>query len=122
MEKGETVIQYEPFKEIVIMECNRFPTPDDLARFASIATGGKPTGVYWAGGVAFIYYPIPVATEAAAKSLIEEKRVYWAFVSFALMPEYQPKIETKEKIIVPVIDMSTSRLFRKVAQWLKGWS
>jgi len=122
MEKGETVIRYEPFKEIVIMECNRFPTPDDLARFASVATGGKPTGVYWAGGVAFIYYPIPVATEAAAKSVIEEKRVYWAFVSFALMPEYQPKIETKEKIIVPVIDMSTSRLFRKVAQWLKGWS
>jgi len=122
MEKGETVIRYEPFKEIVIMECNRFPTPDDLARFASIATGGKPTGVYWAGGVAFIYYPIPVATEAAAKSVIEEKRVHWAFVSFALMPEYQPKIETKEKIIVPVIDMSTSPLFRKVAQWLKGWS
>ncbi len=120
MDKDETAIRYEPFKEVAIMECNRFPTPDDLARFASVATGGKPTGIYWAGGVAFIYYPIPVNTEAAAKSLIEQKKVYWAFVSYALMPEYQPKIETKERIIVPVIDMSTSPLFQKVTGWLKG--
>jgi hypothetical protein len=120
MEKSETAIRYEPFKEVAIMECNRFSTPDDLARFASVATGGKPTGIYWAGGVAFVYYPIPVNTEAAAKSLIEEKKVYWAFVSYALMPEYQPKIETKERIIVPVIDMSTSPLFQKVTRWLKG--
>jgi len=122
MKKSETAIRYEPFKEVVIMECNKFPTPDDLARFASIATGGKPTGIYWAGGVAFIYYPISVTTETAAKSLIEEKRVYWAFVSYALMPEYNPKIETKERFIVPVIDMSTSPLFQKVTQWLKGQS
>jgi len=119
MKESESVIRYEPFREIIIMECNRFPTPDDLARFASVATGGKPTSIYWAGGVAFVYYPVPVATEAAAKSLIEEKKVHWAFVSYTLMPEYHPKIETKEKIIVPVIDMSTSPLFQKVAQWLK---
>ena len=119
MKKSESVIRYEPFKEIIIMERNRFPTPDDLARFASVATGGKPTGIYWAGGVAFVYYPVPVATEAAAKSLIEEKKVYWAFVSYTLMPEYHPKIETKEKFIVPVIDMSTSPLFQKVTQWLR---
>lgn len=120
MKESKSVIRYEPFKEIVIMECNRFSTPDDIARFASIATGGKPTGIYWAGGVAFVYYPVPIATEAAAKSLIEEKKVHWAFVSYTLMPEYTPIIETKEKIIVPVIDMSTSPLFQRVGQWLKG--
>lgn len=120
MKESKSVITYEPFKEVVIMECNRFPTPDDIARFASVATGGKPTGIYWAGGVAFVYYPVPIATEAAAKSLIEEKKVHWAFVSYTLMPEYTPIIETKEKIIVPVIDMSTSPLFQRVGQWLKG--
>lgn len=116
----KVTISYEPFKEIVIMECTRFPTPDDLARFASIAAGGKPTGTYWAGGVAFVYYPVSTTTEAAAKSLIEKKKVYWSFVSYTLMPKYRPKIETKERIIVPVIDMSSSSLFQKVAQWLKG--
>jgi len=114
-----TVVRSEPFKEIVIMEYNRFPTPDDLARFANIAAGGKTSGLYWANGVAFIYYPLPTTTDIAVKAVIEEKRVYWAFASYALMPEYRPLIETKEKIIVPVIDMSTSPLFQKVAQWLK---
>ncbi len=119
--ESESIISYDPFKKIVVMECNRFTTPDDLARFANIATGGKLTGVYWAEGVAFIYYPLPANTETAAKSLIEEKKVYWAFVNYALMPEYRPTIETKERIIVPVINMSTSHLFEKVAQWLKNW-
>jgi len=115
----ETVVRYEPFKEVVVMECTRFSTPDDLARFVNIAAGGKPSGIYWSDEVAFIYFPVPTSTETAAKSVIEQKRVYWAFLSYALMPQYKPKIGTKEGIIVPVIDMSTSPLFQKVARWLK---
>lgn len=114
------LVRYEPFKEVVILECTRFPTPDDLARFANITAGGKPTGIYWAQGVAFVYYPIPSTTEVAAKAIIEEKRAYWAFVSYALMPHYRPLIETKERIIVPVIDMSASDLHQKVSMWLKN--
>ncbi len=113
------MIKGESFKEIIVMEQNRFETVDDLARFANIAVGGKTTGVYWANGIVFIYYPLPTSTDVAAKALIEEKKVYWAFVSYALMPKYMPIIETKERIMVPVIDMSTSTLFKKVAQWLK---
>lgn len=114
----DVMVRSEPIREIVIMEQTRFPSPDDLARFANISAGGKTAGIYWANGVMFIYYPLPTTTEVAAKAIIEEKKVYWAFVSYALMPEYRPLIETKEKIIVPVINMSTSPLFRKVAQWL----
>jgi hypothetical protein len=115
----DPIIKGESFKEIIVMEQNRFKTVDDLARFTNIAVGGKTAGVYWANGIVFIYYPLPTSTEVAAKALIEEKKVYWAFVSYALMPKYIPIIETKERIMVPVIDMSTSTLFRKVAQWLK---
>jgi hypothetical protein len=113
------VVKGESFKEIIVMEHTRFNTVDDLARFANIAVGGKTTGVYWANGVVFIYYPLPTSTEVVAKALIEERKVFWAFVSYALMPQYKPIIETKERIMVPVIDMTTSPLFRKVAQWLK---
>jgi hypothetical protein len=35
------------------------------------------------------------------------------------MPKFQPIIETREKMIVPVVDMSTNPLIRKVALWLK---
>lgn len=115
----EINISYEPFKEIVIMEYMRFKTPDELARFLNVAAGGKPTGVYWANGVSFFYYPMASTTEIATKVLVEEKKVYWAFVGYAVMPEYRPIIETKEKIMVPVIDVSSSSLFQKAAQWLK---
>lgn len=119
MDESVVDVKFEPFKEIVIMERNFFATPDDIARFASIIAGGKAAGLYWAEGVVFLYFPLPVTTETAAKALVEEKRVYWTFVGYSLMPKYQPLIETKEKIMVPVIDMSSNPMFRKVANWLK---
>jgi hypothetical protein len=35
------------------------------------------------------------------------------------MPKYQPVIETREKMIVPVVDMTSNALIKKVALWLK---
>ena len=52
-------IKYEPFREIVIMERTRFPTPDKLARFVSIIAGGKLAGLYWVDGIVFLYFPLP---------------------------------------------------------------
>ena len=115
----EVDIRYEPFKEIVVMEQTQFPTYEDLARFTSIIAGGKTAGVYWTNGIAFIYFPLSINTETAAKELVEKGRVYWAFLSYAEMPAYKPLIETKEKMQVPVLDMSANPLFQKVAEWLK---
>jgi hypothetical protein len=116
---GEVTVKFEPFQEIVVMERDFFSTSDEIARFASIIAGGKTAGLYWAEGVVFLYFPIPASTETVAKALVENKRVYWSFVGYALMPKYQPIIETREKMIVPVVDMSTNPLIRKVAIWLK---
>lgn len=119
MDNEEIDVKFESFKEIVVMQRNFFVSPDAIARFASIIAGGKTAGLYWAEGVTFVYFPLPASTETAAKALIENKRVYWTFVGYALMPEYQPIIETKEKLMVPVIDMSSNPMFKKVANWLK---
>lgn len=116
---SELQIKYEPFKEVIVMEQTKFATPDDLARFTNIVAGGKTAGVYWARGIVFIYFPLSVNTETAAKEIVEHRRVYWAFLSYTSMPTYKPLIETREKIIVPVLDMSTNPLFQKVAEWLK---
>jgi len=119
MSKGEVTIKYEPFREIVIMEQTPFATPDDLARFTSVIAGGKLTGLYWAEGVVFLYFSLPPSNAAVARMLIESGKVYWTFVGYALMPKYQTIIETKEKMIVPVIDISPNLLLKRVAQWLK---
>jgi hypothetical protein len=119
MSKSEVTVKYEPFKEIVIMELTRFSTPEEIARFTSIIAGGKLAGLYWVDGVAFLYFPLPASTETVAKALIETGRVYWTFVGFSLMPKYEQTIETKEKMIVPVINISSNAILKKVAQWLK---
>jgi hypothetical protein len=117
--EGDVVVKFEPFKEIVVMERDLFAVPDDLARFTSIIAGGKAAGLYWAEGVVFLYFPLPASTETTAKMLVENGRVYWTFVGYSLMPKYQAVIETRDRIIVPVVDMSANLLLKKVATWLK---
>jgi hypothetical protein len=119
MSTSEVSIKYEPFKEIVIMEKTRFGTPDEMARFTSVIAGGKLAGLYWAEGVVFLYFPLPPSNAAVARMLIESGKVYWTFVGYAIMPKYEATIETKEKMIVPVIDISANPLLKRVAQWLK---
>jgi hypothetical protein len=117
--ESEVTVKYEPFKEIVIMERTLFSTPEDIARFTSVIAGGKLAGLYWVDGVVFLYFPLPASTAAVAKMLIESGKVYWTFVGYALMPKYAPTIETKEKMIVPVIDISADSVLARVAKWLK---
>jgi hypothetical protein len=119
MSKPEVSITYSPFKEIVIMEKNFFNTPDEIARFTSVIAGGKLAGLYWVEGVVFLYFPLPASTAVVAKELLENGKVFWSFVGYALMPKYAPIIETKEKMIVPVVDITSDPVLKKVAQWLK---
>jgi hypothetical protein len=119
MSKSEVTVKYGPFKEIVIMELTRFSTSEEMARFTSVVAGGKLAGLYWVDGVVFLYFPLPASTATVAKALVDAGRVYWTFVGFSLMPKYEPTIETKEKMIVPIVNMSSDAVLRKVAQWLK---
>ena len=112
-------ISYEPFKEIVIMEKTRFGSAEEIARFTSVIAGGKLAGLYWVEGVVFLYFPLTASNTAVAKELLEKRRVYWTFVGYAPMPRYLPTIETKEKMIVPVVDISTDPILKSVALWLK---
>ena len=119
MSENGVTVKYAPFKEIVIMERTRFSTPEEIARFTSVIAGGKLAGLYWVDGVVFLYFPLPASTTSVAKALVENGRVYWTFVGFALMPKYEQTIETKEKLILPVINISSDPVLKKVALWLK---
>jgi hypothetical protein len=112
-------ISYEPFQQIVVMEKTFFKSPEEIARFTSVIAGGKLAGLYWVDGVVFLYFPLPASTTAVAKELLENRKVYWTFVGYALMPKYVQVIETKEKMIVPVVDISADPVLSKVATWLK---
>src|SRR4030065_462601 len=119
MSKNEVTVKYQPFQEIIIMERTFFSTPEDIARFTSVIAGGKLAGLYWVDGVVFLYFPLPASNGAVARALLESNRVYWTFVGYALMPKYEPTIETKEKMIVPVVDISADTVLKSVAMRLK---
>ncbi len=119
MSKSEVTVSYEPFKEIVIMEKTRFGSAEEIARFTSVIAGGKLAGLYWVDGVVFLYFPLTASNTAVAKELLEKRKVYWTYVGYALMPKYMQTIETKEKMIVPVVDISSDPILKAVAQWLK---
>ncbi len=112
-------VSYEPFKEIVIMEKTRFGSPDEIARFTSVIAGGKLAGLYWVDGIVFLYFPLSATNTTVAKELLEKRKVYWTYLGYAIMPKYVPVIETKEKMIVPVVDISADPILKSVAEWIK---
>src|SRR5512142_368560 len=119
MSTNGITVSYEPFKEIVIMEKTLFKTPEDIARFTSVIAGGKLAGLYWVDGVVFLYFPLTASTAIVVKELLDKRKVYWTFVGYALMPKYQQIIETKEKMIVPVVEITSDPILKSVADWLK---
>ena len=112
-------VTYEPFQEIVILEKTRFNSPEEIARFTSVIAGGKLAGLYWVDGVVFLYFPLTASTAIVAKELLEKRKVYWTFVGYSMMPKYMQIIETKEKMIVPVVEISADPILKSVANWLK---
>ncbi len=118
--KDETVkITYEPFKEVVIKEYTRFEKIEDLIYiFAQLRAGGAPVSLNWANGVVFVYSPLPPDTEQIMEEFLRGK-IYWTNVTFSTMPEYKPILETKEKIQVPIINVSSNPIIRQVTEWLK---
>ncbi len=116
----DVAVSYEPFKEIVIMEKTRFNSAEEIARFTSVIAGGKLAGLYWVDGVVFLYFPLTASNTVVARELLEKRKVYWTYVGYAMMPRYMQTIETKEKMIVPVVDISSDPILKSVAQWLKA--
>jgi len=112
-------ITYEPFKEVVIKEYTRFEKIEDLIYiFAQLRASGAPVSLNWANGLVFVYSPLPPDTEQIMEEFLKGK-VYWINVTFSAMPEYKPMLETKEKIQVPIINVSSNPIIREVTEWLK---
>jgi hypothetical protein len=112
-------ISYEPFKEVIIKEYTRFEKIEDLIYlFAQLRASGNPVSLNWAEELVFVYNPLPPETEQTMEDFMKGK-IYWTNVTFATMPEYRPVLETREKIQVPVINLSSNSTIRQIMKWLK---
>jgi hypothetical protein len=79
------------------MEKTKFTNADEIARFTSVIAGGKLAGLYWVDGVVFLYFPLTASTSAVSKALLEEGKVYWTFVGYAMMQSMHPSLKLKKK-------------------------
>ena len=112
-------ITYEPFKEVVIKEFTRYEKIEDLIFwFAQLRAGGLPVSLNWANGVVFTHSPLTSDTKELVNEFLNG-RIYWTNVSFAIMPKYKPVIETKERVQVPIINVSSNPIFVQAIEWLK---
>ena len=112
-------ITYEPITEIVIKEYIRFEKIEDLIYiFAQARASGSPVSLSWANGLVFVNCALPPETEDIMNDLLKGK-IYWTSVSFAEMPEYKPLIATRERVQVPIINMSSSPIIVQIMDWLK---
>jgi hypothetical protein len=112
-------ITYDPFKEVIIKEYIRFEKIEDLIYiFAQLRAGGAPVSLNWANGLVFVYSLLPPENDQLIEEFLKG-RIYWINVSFAEMPEYKPVYETKQKVQVPIVNVSSSPIIGEVTQWLR---
>ena len=112
-------ITYEPITEIVIKEYIRFEKIQDLIYiFAQARASGSPVSLSWANGLVFVNITLSPETEDVMNDFLKGK-IYWASVSFAEMAEYKPVIATRERVQVPIINMSSSPIIVQIMDWLK---
>lgn len=116
-------IRYEPFQELVVKEYVRFDKLEDLIYIsAQLRASGQLASLNWANGVVFIHSLLTPDTDHLMEEYIKG-RLYYANVSFALMPEYKSVMRYKGpegEILVPVIDVSASKILCELAEWLKS--
>jgi len=107
-----------PPKELVILECTRYPSLDALAKvIAVVMSAGEPIILKWAEGVAFMYTHLQPSTEDLISEFLKG-RVYWSDVIYAEMPEYKQTIRVGT-LDIPVIDVSPNPILSDAAKWMK---
>ena len=107
-----------PPKQLVILECTRYPSLDALAKVVAVViSAGESVILKWADGVAFMYTFLQPTTDELVSELLKG-RVFWSEVYYAEMPEYKQTIRVGT-LDIPVLDMSPNPLLKEAARWLK---
>jgi len=105
-------------KQLIILECTRYPSLEALAKVvAIIISTGESIVLKWTEGVVFSYSPIAPSTDLLLNEYVKGN-VYWSDVVYALMPEYKQTIRVGT-LDIPVIDVSPNPLLSEAAKWMK---
>ena len=109
-------IEYRPIRKLVILDLEKLDKDELFERASAIRMGGQPLFLSWAEGIVFIAVPAnPDITEVDEN--IVKGIVYFAGVTYSLLPKYQPLVQVGADKI-PIIDQSKSSIFKSIVKWI----
>ena len=116
-ENGNIEIVLQPIKRIVTFECTELSSEEFFRRIELMAISGQPVALNWAEGIVFLAVPYQPNSDAMIEQTMKGT-IHWAAVIFSSMPKYQPikKFGARE---IPIIDQTSIRYLKQVAEWLK---
>jgi len=116
-EEEKLEIEYRPLKKLVILESLEMPQKELFERLvAQIKLSGQPVALQWAEEIVFFAIPLDTQSDLIIDEMLKGK-AYWANVSYAKMPTYQP-IAKIGGVEIPIINQSHSPNMRQIAEWL----
>ncbi|MFQ5761906.1 MAG: hypothetical protein ACE5PO_02625 [Candidatus Bathyarchaeia archaeon] len=115
---SETVeIEIKPWSKLTVHEVIK-TTVENLVKEQAIGIqSGQLTLLQWAAGILFRAAPFPITDEVAKEML--QGHLHWASVEFAALKKFTPVLkDPTSNVDVPVVDVSTNKVFLKLAQQL----
>jgi hypothetical protein len=102
--------------EIVVLDEIKFDSAEEF--FRDVAAGLPPgeITVNWADGVVFLHSAFPW-TETTIKEYVEHGRIYWSYVKYAPMENYEERV-TRDHVIF-LIRKTRTPLLVEIAKELK---
>ena len=110
--------EYRPWNKIIIHELVEYPLDFFIMQASEkVSKGGVGRPILWSNGLvltSFIMQPTEDVVKDQLKGIL-----HWVTLSYGHMEQYQSDFRTKDRVRVPVVDVSNHRIFGPLSSWLK---
>jgi hypothetical protein len=110
--------EYRPWKKIIIHEIVEYPIEYFVIQASENAPkGGVGRPLLWSNGIVFSSYLMQPTEEVVKDQL--QGIMHWVTLNYCHLEEFQKEFRGKDRVRVPVVDVSNHNLFGPFSKWLK---
>jgi len=104
---------YEPYKTVKVRDVVKMSL-DDLVNLVSTL---ESSNAYWADGALFVSFVMTESEELAKKEIQGE--TYLDRIMFTKYEKYTKTVKSSENIVINILNVQTSGIYRDLVSWLK---
>jgi hypothetical protein len=113
-----TEFEYQPWKKVVIHEIIRYSLQHFISKSSlGVSEGGVGRPLMWVDGLV-----LEIIIFRDTDDIIKEKldgTIHYSAVTYAVQEKFQPEFKVSGNIRIPVIDVSSNKIFREMVSWIK---